>query len=145
MPVSAYWYGQGLLKAMNKEIDWDSDTIKVMLSTSGYTPNQDTHVHKSDVTNEVVGAGYSAGGATLAGKTITYDAGTNITKFDADDAVWSPATITARYAVIYGATPALPADQPLLGYIDFGGDYISTDGEFRIAWHADGILKLTAS
>lgn len=54
-------YGNVLLKALNKEVDWDSDTIKVMLTTSSYTPNQDTHIYKSSVTNEVTGTGYTAG------------------------------------------------------------------------------------
>jgi hypothetical protein len=60
-----------LLKALNKEIDFDTDTIKVALTTSTYTPNFDTHDYFNDVTNEVVGTGYTAGGATLASKTIT--------------------------------------------------------------------------
>ena len=50
---------------MNGSIDLDTDTIKVMLVTSTYTPNQDTHTKRSDVTNEVSGTGYTAGGATL--------------------------------------------------------------------------------
>lgn len=55
-------------------IDYLSDTMKVMLTTSSYAFNLDTHETKADVTNEVTGTGYSAGGATLGSKTITYTA-----------------------------------------------------------------------
>ena len=58
----------------NASIDWLSDTIKCMLCTSTYTPNLDTHAYKSDITNEVSGTGYSAGGATIGSAAITYTA-----------------------------------------------------------------------
>lgn len=50
---------------------WASDTIKVALLTSSYTPNYDTHDFFDDITNEVTGTGYTAGGATLGSKTVT--------------------------------------------------------------------------
>jgi hypothetical protein len=43
-------------------IDFDTDTFKAMLVTSSYTPNKDTHDKRDDVTNEVAGTGYTAGG-----------------------------------------------------------------------------------
>jgi hypothetical protein len=63
MPTNAY--GNFLVKLANKEIDLDSDAIKAMLTTSAYTPNLDTHAYKSDVTSEVVGTGYVAGGTAV--------------------------------------------------------------------------------
>lgn len=53
-------------------VDFLTDTVKAMLTTSGYAHNLDTHETKADVTNEVAGTGYTAGGTTLASKTITY-------------------------------------------------------------------------
>jgi hypothetical protein len=55
-------------------VDWLSDTIKVLLTTSSYVPNLDTHETKADITNEVTGTNYSAGGNTLASKTLVYTA-----------------------------------------------------------------------
>lgn len=55
-------------------IDFLSDTIKCSLHTSTYSPNLDTHETFADVTNEVSGTGYTAGGVTLGSKTITYTA-----------------------------------------------------------------------
>ncbi|WP_280471022.1 hypothetical protein [Nocardia cyriacigeorgica] len=145
MAVTAKWYGLGLKAAFNKEIDWDSDTIKVMLCTSAYAPNQDTHAYKSDITNEVTGTGYTAGGATLASCTSTYTAGTNTVTLDAADTSWANSTITARYAVVYDATPATDATRPVLGYVDFGQDVSTTAGTFSIVWDAAGILTISAA
>jgi|1048.fasta_scaffold00544_17 hypothetical protein len=139
-------YGSFLLKALNKEIDWDTDTIKVALLTSSYTPNQDTHDYFDDVVaNEVSGTGYTAGGNTLASKTITYDGATNKVVLDAADTTWSASTITARYAVVYDASPASDATRPVIGYVDFGSDQSSSSGNFTITWDATGIVVITVA
>lgn len=143
--MPAKLYGQLIAKAFNKEVDFDSDTIKVMLTTSSYTPNQDTHVYKSDVTNEVSGTGYTAGGQALASKTVTYDSATNTVILDAADTVWSASTITARYAVVYDDAGASDATKVLLGYVDFGSDQSSTSGNFTLTWDATGIIRVTSA
>jgi len=81
---------------MNGALDLDTDTIKVMLVTSSYTADQDAHTKRSDITNEVSGTGYTAGGASLANKAVTADNTDNEGVFDADDLTWSSSTITAR-------------------------------------------------
>jgi hypothetical protein len=139
-------YGQFLSQALNKEIDWDTDTIKVALLTNAYTPDQDAHNYLDDVVaNEVSGTGYTAGGNTLANKTNTYNSGTNVIVLDADDTTWSSSTITARYAVIYDASPATNATRPLIGYVDFGSDQSSSNGNFTITWDATGIVRITVA
>lgn len=138
-----YTFGNLIIKAFNKEVDWDTDTIKVMLLTSSASPDQDTHDYIDDLNaNEVSGTGYTAGGATLASKTIGYTAGTNVTKFDAADVTWSSSTITARYAVLYVDT-GTPSTSVLIGYTDFGEDKSSESGNFTIQWDADGIFTTT--
>lgn len=139
-------YGNFLAKALNKEVDWDSDTIKVALVSSSYTPNQDTHDYWDDVVaNEVTGTGYTAGGATLGSKTVTYDSASNVVVLDAADTVWASSTITARYAVIYDDSGATNAQKALIGYVDFGSDQSSTNGNFTITWDATGIVRLTVA
>ena len=140
-------YGQFLSQALNKEIDWDTDTIKVALLTNAYTPDQDAHNYFDDVsTYEVSGAtGYTSGGITLANKTNTYNSGTNVIVLDADDVTWSTSTITARYAVVYDASPATNATRPLIGYVDFGSDQSSSNGNFTITWDATGIVRITVA
>lgn len=145
MAVTAKLYGNVFTKAFNKEIDLDSDTLKVMLTTSAYTPNQDTHIYKSSVTNEVTGTGYTAGGATLTTVTATYDAATNTFTLDSADVTWANSTITARYAVFYDSTPATDAARPLIAYWDFGADVSSSGGPFTLTLDATGIASVTVA
>src|SRR4051812_34145054 len=81
MAVTIYKYGKCYANLLGGEIagdtfgvDYLSDTMKASHHTSSYVPNLDTHEVFSDVTNEITGTGYVAGGATLASKTITYTA-----------------------------------------------------------------------
>ena len=145
MAVTAFLYGSAPAKLANKEIDWDTDTIKVALCTGSYIPNQDTHDYFNDVTNEVTGTGYTAGGATLASKTVTYTAGTNVTAFDAADVSWPTSTITARYAVVYVDTAGAASTDPLICYVDFGADVSSSAGTFSIQWDSAGIFTITVA
>jgi hypothetical protein len=135
-------YKQGIFdNTTNLRVDLDTDTIKVALVTSSYTPNADTHDFFDDVTNEVVGTGYTAGGATLATPTVTLDTANDRVDFDADDTQWTTSTITARAAVIYKST-GTASTSPLIAYIDFTTDQISSAGTFLIQWSASGILRL---
>lgn len=128
-------------KIMSGAIDLDTDTIKVALVTSTYTPDQDVHDFFDDVTNEVSGTGYTAGGATLASVVVSADNTDNEGVFDAADTTWSTSTITARGAVIYKST-GLASTSPLIAYIDFVSDKSSSAGNFTIQFSAEGILNL---
>ena len=135
-------YGITFLNALKNDLaldldDTTADRFKVMLVTSSYTPDFGTHDFKADVTNEVSGTGYSAGGESLTSVTLTQSGGT-IT-FDADDVTWTSSTITARGAVIY--EDSLASD-PLIAYIDFGADKSSSAGDFVLSFNASGIFTL---
>lgn len=145
MATTAKLFGNFIKALGNKEIDLDSDQLKVMLCTSSYTPDQDVHDYKNDVTNEVTSTGYTVGGQVLTGVTWTYDAATNTLKLDATDSAWTGSTIVARYAVIYDNTPGTDAARPLIGYVDFGADISTTAGTFQITWNASGIVTVSVS
>jgi hypothetical protein len=147
--ATAKWYGkalQGQFSATAADrVDWVGDTIKVALCTSSYTPDQDAHQYFSSVSGEVSGAGYTAGGETLTSKSVTYDASTNTSALKAGQSVWSNATFTTRYAVIYKDT-GTGSTSPLLGYVDFSGDEQVSSGTFTVTWDpTDGVLKIQAS
>lgn len=118
-----------------------TSTFKFMLVTSSYTPDIDTHQFRSDVTNEVVGGGYSAGGVTLTGVAISSDLVNNLTKWTADNPSWASATITARGGVIYLNSGLVSTDR-LVSYIDFGSNASSTNATFLVQWGANGFLTL---
>lgn len=144
--MASKMYGSFLVKALNKEVDWDSDTFKVALVSSSYTPSQDSHDYWDDVVaNEVSGTGYTAGGQALTSKTITYDSASNVITLDAADVVWAGASVTARYAVIYDDSGATSSQKVLLGYLDFGSDQSSTNAAFTITWDATGIARFTVA
>ena len=150
MSVTALWYGSSLLGQYSataaRRIDWVTDTIKCALCTSTYTPNQDTHVFYSDITNELTTTGgYTAGGATLGTKTTNYDAASNVMSLRAGATSWTSATFTCRYAVLYKDT-GVAATSPLLGYVNFGADETVASGTFTITWDVTtGALQITAS
>ena len=122
-------------------IDMDSDTFKIALLTSSYTPNA-AHTIFGDVSgNEITGTGYTAGGATLASVTWTYSGGT--ATFDAADVSWSGATFTCRYAVIYKSGTANAIANPLVKLFDFTSDKSCSNGPFSITFNASGILTLS--
>lgn len=145
MAVSAKFYGKAFLSAFNKEIDLNSDTIKVALATSTYTPDQDAHDYFNDITNEVSGTGYTAGGATLGSAAVSYTGGTNTFAFDGADVSWTTSTITARYAIVYDSTPGTSATNPLICYVDFGADVSTTAGTFSIVWDSAGLCTVTVA
>ena len=129
-----------------KAIDFANDTFKIILMATGFTFDIDTHHGYADVSASELGTanGYTAGGNTLAGVAVTED--------DTDDrteVTWNNTTWTASGgsigptpgAIIYDDTVTSPTADPIVGYIDFGGDQTQSDGgvatianiEFRIA------------
>lgn len=145
MAASTKVYGLALKSLAEGKINFIGGTVKAMLCTSAYVPNQDTHQFKSDVTGELPTAnGYTLRGVTLGSKTDNYDAATNILSLDAADPSWPASTITARYLVFYVDT-GTDATSPLISYVDFGADTSSTNAAFTYQIPATGIAKLTAA
>jgi hypothetical protein len=141
--ASISFYNNATKDILDGTIDLDSDTIKVSLHASTYTPAA-THDFFDDLTNEVTGSNYTAGGATL-GSTAVTTVTTNDAMFDAADTTWSAHASgfsTARYAVIYKST-GTDSTSPLIGYIDFTTDQDNVNNDLTIKWNASGILQLT--
>jgi hypothetical protein len=141
--MASFTYNSAKVKIADGSINWTSDTIKVALCTSSYTPNQKTHTWFSDVTNEVSGTNYTAGGYTLSGKTLTQDNTNNRSVFDSSEISQSSVTIASyRYLVVYKST-GVAATSPLITVIDLGTDY-SVDNEIlAITWSTAGVFNIT--
>ena len=112
-------------------IDFDTDTFKVMLVTSSYTPNKDTDDKRNDVTNEASGTGYTAGGVASA-CTVTKDTANDRVTLSFAAVSWSSSTITARGAVIYKSRGGASSADELVAYNDFGSDVASASGTFTV-------------
>lgn len=93
-------------------------TLKIALYTASANLNSDTLVYTT--ANEVVGTGYTAGGKTLTGVTVTKDGSTACLTFD--NVTWNPAAFTARCALIYNTSLGNLA----VAVLDFGADKTAT-------------------
>jgi len=123
----------------NSVFDLDTDTIKVSAHTNTYSPNQDTHAFFNDLTNEVTGTNYTAGGATLASPTVTRS--TNTVTFDANDVVWTTSGAgfsNARKFVVYRST-GTAATSRLGSVVTADNDVGNVTGDLTIQWNASGI------
>jgi hypothetical protein len=114
------------------DIDFDTDTFKAMLVTSSYTPNKDTHDFRDDVTNEVSGTGYTAGGVASA-VTVTKDTANDKVTIQLGAVSWASSTITARGCVYYKSRGGASSADELVAYADFGSDVSSSGGTFSVA------------
>jgi hypothetical protein len=101
-------------------------TYKIALFASAATLGPTTTAYAA--TNEVSGAGYTAGGATLAGFTPGANGATVWLDWTTDPS-WPAATITARGALIYNDTLA---GKNAVAVLDFSTDKVSTNGTFTI-------------
>jgi len=120
--------------------DMDADTFKCALLTASHTPNAANAVF-ADLTGEVTGTGYTAGGATLTG--VTWSSAGSTAVLDAEDPSWTTASLTARYAVIYKSGTANGLTNPLVCLLDFGSDKGVTGGTFTVNFNDAGIVILS--
>jgi len=97
--------------------DLTTDVIKIALYTANANLNADTTVYSA--TNEVVATGYTAGGATMTGITVSTSDYTAYVGFN--NVSWT-GSITARCALIYNSTQGNKS----VAVLDFGSDKTST-------------------
>jgi hypothetical protein len=98
----------------------------------------------SDLTDEITGDGYAAGGLPLTG--VTWGESSGVATFDADAVTWEALTASMKYLVIVRSDGASP---PALSDILAVGDLETTDptgrtsagGDFTINW-TGGIFTL---
>lgn len=106
--------------------DLDADVIKIALFNSSATLGAATASYTTS--NEVIAAGYTAGGKVLTNVVVSLDGTTAIVDFD--DVTWTGASITARGALIYNNSKS----NKTVAVIDFGADKISSNGNFTVSF-----------
>jgi len=97
--------------------DLTTDVIKIALYTGNANLNEDTTVYSA--TNEVVATGYTVGGETMTGITVSTSGYTAYVGFN--NVSWT-GVITARCALIYNSTQGNKS----VAVLDFGADKTST-------------------
>jgi hypothetical protein len=137
-----------LMTGSGVTVDFDTDTFNcALVKLAGWTPQFDTDSKYSDIDSELPATGnYVLGGETLTGVALTQtsDGSATIT-FDAADVSWTTSTLTdVRAGVVYSKTvnDDNVANDSLIAYIDFLGDFSTTSGTFQIQWNPSGIFTL---
>ena len=142
------WYGRALEGQFGptpaRRVDWAGDTIKVAFTAAGHTPDQDAHDFRADLTNEVTGVLFPAGGVPVTGRSVAYDAATNELRLIHADIVVGPlaTALGLRNAHLYKDTGNAATD-PLIGYLVFDGDQTVSNGTFTVDVDSTGTLKIT--
>jgi hypothetical protein len=116
-----------------KAIDFANDSFKIILMASGFVFNPDTHHGYADLSASelATGYGYTRNTKTLSSVLVTED-DTN----DRTEVTWANVTWTASGgsigptpgAIIFDDTVTTPTADPIVGYIDFGGEQTQADG-----------------
>lgn len=118
----------------------EAETHKELLVTDTYTPNFDTHDFRDDVTDEVSGAGYTAGGVAVTTTEVTIASGS--LKYDAADTVYTTVTVSNAMAGIIFFNVGTAATDQLVLLQDFVTAASSTAANFTIQHHSNGILAI---
>lgn len=127
-------------------VDFNTDTIKVALTTSTEVPDQDTDDFWNDASgNEVAsGSGYTTGGQQLDSCTVTAHATNNTITLDAADEAFSTFSATYRNYHVYKDT-GVGSTSPLIVYGSETGDQTGGGGTYTFVWNANGIMQFTAA
>jgi hypothetical protein len=150
MAVTSKVYTKNAHSLATRLANLSTDSLKVML-LSAYTAGstQNTAQFVSDVlaapATEATGTGYSAGGATLTGVTLT-DSGL-VTTLTSGSPSWNAAggSLAAAFALFYDAQPGSNATNPVLCYWDLGGTQTATNATFTLTIAGSGLMTWTAS
>lgn len=114
----------------NKQIDLDSDTLKIILMNTTFAFDKDAHATLSDVTASQLstGNGYTQNDKTLTTPSLSEDDTNDRGVCSYDDVSWTASGGNigpTGAACIYDDTTS---DDTVLGCIDFGTDYTVANG-----------------
>jgi hypothetical protein len=132
MAATAFYTDSLLDDVMRANVTPSADTFKMMMLTSAAAPSKSAWAKRSDVTNEISGTGYTAGGVAVAVTLTAASGNSDLELTNIADGVWTSATITARYAIVYKSRGGAASADNLFCIIDFGADFTSTNGTFTV-------------
>lgn len=115
----------------------EAETHKELLVQDAYTPDFSVHDFRDDITNEVTGTGYTAGGVTVTGTEITVSAG--ILTFDMTDTLYTTVTISNAMAGVMFFNVGTAATDMLVLLQDFVTAASATAANFTIQHAAGGV------
>lgn len=111
--------------------DLSADTIKVLLTGSSYAESKDGHAYRSDVTDEVTGTGYTAGGAAVT-VSLALDTAADWLTMTFGAVTWPSSTFTARKAVYYKSRGGSASADELLFCVVFDNPVAASGGTLTL-------------
>lgn len=141
--MANFLYNSGKKSFFDGGVDWDNDTVKILLVNNSYSPLK-SHKTVADVligSTELTGSGYDR--KTLTNCTVVQDDINDRVLLSADDAVWNSIQAgTAKGAVIFKDS-GIDSSSTLIAYIDSAGFPIETIGSNLILEFSNsGLIKL---
>ena len=119
------------------------NNVKLALVSAAYARDIRLHQDFADITNELSGTGYTAGGEALTNQTVTQDNVDDEGVFDADDITFIGFDAGTAAAGIYYADSGVAATSLLIGIIDSGGfPKPGNGGDLVIQIAAEGIINI---
>jgi hypothetical protein len=130
--MASFIYNSFWEDVANGRIDQGADTFRGILVTSSYIADKDAHNRRDDITNEVSGTGYTAGGTVI---TFTVSRNDTLDRvLYTFGAVNCPAsTLTARGLVVVKWRGGASSADELVFYNDFGTNIVTSASTFTVA------------
>jgi len=129
------------------DIDFDTHTFKAMLVGTTYDSiadetKKDSHAFRSDVTNEIVGTSYTAGGNACAATVGAIDTSNNRVEVTFSVTNWTSATISDAYGLVIYRSVGTAATDRLVCYVMFTNSPVScTNGTFSVSFTSNFRLQ----
>lgn len=129
--MPSYCYDSFLDDVARGQIDVDGDTFYALITTNSYTPNQGTHTRRSDITNEVSGTGYTAGGQSVT-VSVSKDTTNHQIVITLGGGTWTSSTITGRKIVYYKRRGGAASADELVAVNEQASDIVSSGGTWTL-------------
>ena len=129
----SFIYNSAVDKIVRGQIDFDSDTFKILLVNGAAQDDTNEKVNfdfVNDLTTELAtGSGYNE----RKGTTPTITQNGNNTEISFESVSWTEASISATGAVLYAHKGTDDAANPLLAYLNFNNLVVSSEGTFTVS------------
>jgi hypothetical protein len=143
--MASIFFNKAKQKILQGDIDLNAATIKATLLMSG--TDADTNKDADQIKDlssldECDGAGYTAGGETLANKTCKVDDANDRGVFDADDVTFNGISAGTRDLVgclIYKSSGTQGDSFPIV-YLEFASTLNGNGGDITVNFSTDGIF-----
>jgi hypothetical protein len=140
-------YGSCVRDILTGDIDFDTHTFKALLVGSTYDAvsdetKKDSHAFRSDVTNEITGTGYTAGGNSCTATVGSLDTTNNRVEVTFSVTNWTSATITSAYGLVIYRNVGTAGTDRLVCYVAFSNAPVScTNGTFSVSFTSNFRLQ----